>query len=64
MSHVKLALAIIGLILSVAGLMLENRLVVWLAMGLLATSLALRLIASRRQRADQEQQESSREAGH
>ena len=64
MSHVKLALAIIGLILSVAGLMLENRLVVWLAMGLLATSLAPRLIASRRQRADQEQHESSREAGH
>ncbi|MEP6573969.1 MAG: hypothetical protein ABJD11_14800 [Gemmatimonadota bacterium] len=65
MTRVKLALAIIGLVLSVAGLMLENRLLVWLAMGLLAASLALRLIAGRRQRFHEEQdQESSHEPGH
>jgi hypothetical protein len=45
MNRVRLFSALLGFLLAVAGIALENRLLVWAAMVVLAVALALRLRA-------------------
>lgn len=46
MSHLKQAFGILGLIAALAGIALQNRWLVWIAIGLLGASIVLRMIMS------------------
>ena len=50
MIRAKLFLAVLGFCLAAAGVALDNRLLVWAAMVVLATAMALRLWLNRRPR--------------
>jgi hypothetical protein len=52
MSQVKQVLGILGLIAALAGIALQNRWLVWLAIGLLGASIVLRMIISASARKD------------
>ena len=59
MSQVKQALGLVGLLAAIAGVALESRLVVWVAIGVLAASAVIRLVgAVRARRAVPEAEES------
>lgn len=47
-NRVRLALSLTGMVVAVAAIMLEDRRVVWGAIGLLAASIILRLVQRRR----------------
>lgn len=49
MNRVRFFSALLGFLLAVAGIALENRLLVWAAMVVLAVALALRLRARKRE---------------
>jgi len=58
-SQVKQALGLVGLLAAIAGVALESRLVVWVAIGVLAASAVIRLVgAVRARRAVPEAEES------
>ncbi len=48
MNRVKQYLGLLGILVAVAGVALESRWVVWGAVGMLAASVVIRLIAGRR----------------
>jgi len=52
-NRVRLGLSLSGMVVAVVAIMLEDRRIVWGAIGLLAASLLLRLVAGRR-RTDRE----------
>ena len=59
MSQVKQALGLVGLLAAIAGVALESRLVVWVAIGVLAASAVIRVVgAVRARRATPEAEES------
>ena len=59
MSQVKQALGLVGLLAAIAGVALESRLGVWVAIGVLAASAVIRLVgAVRARRAVPEAEES------
>ena len=52
MIQLKQVAGILGLIVALAGIVLENRLVIWVAMGLLGLSILLRILIRRRNRVE------------
>lgn len=48
MNRARLFSAVLGFILALAGIVLENRMLVWAAIVVLAVALGLRLLARRR----------------
>jgi hypothetical protein len=48
MTRLRLGLSLLGLALAIAGLVLENRVLVWAAMAVLGLALVLRLALGRR----------------
>ena len=56
MSRAKQVLGILGLMAALAGIALNNRILIWVAIGLLGASIAARMIAaSQARRAEQEE---------
>jgi len=57
--QLKQAFGLVGLLVAIAGIALESRLVVWVAIGVLAASAIIRLVlAVRTRRAESEAEES------
>jgi len=57
--QLRQALGLVGLLVAIAGIALESRLVVWVAIGVLAASAIIRLVlAVRTRRAESEAEES------
>lgn len=50
MTQLKQAAGILGLIAAIAGIALNHRVIIWIAIGLLGVSLALRMLISARAR--------------
>ena len=59
MSRAKLVLGLLGLIAALAGIALDNRILVWVAIGLLGASIVARMITSGRARRAEEEEEST-----
>ena len=59
MSQVKQALGLVGLLAAIAGVALESRLVVWVAIGVLAASAVIRVVGAVRARRAERQAERS-----
>ena len=56
MTQAKQALGLLGLIVALAGIALNNRILIWVAIGLLGASIVARMIlASRARRAGQDE---------
>jgi hypothetical protein len=49
-SQLRLALGLVGLLMAIAGIALESRLVVWVAIGVLAVSAVIRVVGAVRAR--------------
>jgi len=58
-SQVKQALGLVGLLAAIAGVALESRLVVWVAIGVLAASAVIRVVGAVRARRAERQAERS-----
>lgn len=54
MSHLKLVLGLLGLMAALAGIALQNRWLVWAAIGLLGTSMVIRMILAAKSRRNEE----------
>ena len=63
MSQLKQALGLVGLLAAIAGVALESRLVVWVAIGILAVSVLIRAVASIRSRRARDDASGAEEGG-
>ena len=52
--EVRVAVAVLGMLLAAAGVILGNRVVVWVAIGVLAVAFILRFVVVRTPRLDEE----------
>ncbi|HKP27784.1 MAG TPA: hypothetical protein VJU15_00180 [Gemmatimonadales bacterium] len=59
MSRAKQILGLLGLMTAIAGIALENRVMVWIAIGLLALSVLLRIVVQARLRREERSREQS-----
>ena len=50
MSQAKQVLGVLGLLAALAGIALDNRILIWVAIGLLGASIAVRMLIARRTR--------------
>jgi cytidylate kinase len=62
-SQLKQALGLVGLLVAIAGVALESRLVVWVAIGILAVSVLIRAVVSIRSRRGREDAPGADEGG-
>lgn len=49
LSRLRLVLAISGLVFAIAGIAADNRIVIWVAIGLLAVAFLIRLVIRKRE---------------
>lgn len=54
LGEVRLGVAVVGMVLAIAGIVLDNRIVVWVAIGVLAVAYVLRFFMVRTPRAGEE----------
>ena len=59
MSRAKQVLGLLGLMAALAGIALNNRILIWVAIGLLGASIVARMVAAGQARRAEEQQGSS-----
>lgn len=56
MTRAKQVLGLLGLLAALAGIALDNRILIWVAIGLLGASIVARMIAAGRARRAEEEQ--------
>lgn len=62
LQHLRLTLSLTGMLLAVAGVALDERLLIWAAIGVLGMSVVVRLIMGRRSRTSSPPHEDDRAA--